>query len=81
MTYVLGIRTVLLYTALMSQIIPAAAPFLRSNQAIPRLQFAIVEYERTGRNFFPPLALRPNAGHGLLILDVSRSHTMTHHSR
>ena len=27
------------------------------------------------------LALRPNAGHGLLILDVSRSHTTTHHSR
>jgi hypothetical protein len=26
------------------------------------------------------VALRPNAGHGLLILDVSRSHT-THHSR
>jgi len=31
-------------------------------------------------NFFP-LALRPNAGHGLLILEVSRSHTTTHHSR
>jgi len=29
----------------------------------------------------PPLALRPNAGHGLLIVDVSRSHTTTHHSR
>jgi len=28
------------------------------------------------------LALRPNTGHGLLILEVfSRSHTMTHHSR
>jgi len=27
------------------------------------------------------LALRPNAGHGLLILDVSRSHTTTHHSQ
>jgi hypothetical protein len=25
-------------------------------------------------------ALRPNAGHGLLILEVSRSHT-THHNR
>ena len=32
-------------------------------------------------DFFPPVALRPNAGHGLLILEVSRSHTMTHHSR
>ena len=27
------------------------------------------------------VALRPNAGHGLLILDVSRSHTTTHRSR
>jgi hypothetical protein len=27
------------------------------------------------------VALRPNAGHGLLILDVSRSHTTTDHSR
>jgi hypothetical protein len=26
-------------------------------------------------------ALRPNAGHGLLIFEVSRSHTTTHHSR
>jgi len=29
----------------------------------------------------PPVALRPNAGHGLLILEVSRSHTTSHHSR
>jgi len=28
-----------------------------------------------------PVALRPSAGHGLLILEVSRSHTTTHHSR
>jgi hypothetical protein len=27
------------------------------------------------------VALRPNAGHDLLILEVSRSHTTTHHSR
>jgi hypothetical protein len=27
------------------------------------------------------VALRPNAGHGFLILEVSRSHTTTHHSR
>jgi hypothetical protein len=27
------------------------------------------------------VALRPNAGHGLLILEVSTSHTTTHHSR
>ena len=28
-----------------------------------------------------PVALRPNAGHGLLILEVPRLHTTTHHSR
>jgi len=27
------------------------------------------------------VALRPNAGHGLLIHEVSRSHTKTHHIR
>ena len=27
------------------------------------------------------MALRPSTGHGLLILEVSRSHTTTHHSR
>ena len=31
--------------------------------------------------FFFLLALRPNVGHGLLIFEVSWSHTMTHHSR
>jgi hypothetical protein len=30
---------------------------------------------------FFTVVLRPNAGHGLLILEVSRSKTMTHHSR
>ena len=30
---------------------------------------------------FFPVALRPIAGHGLLILEVSLSHTATHHSR
>jgi len=29
--------------------------------------------------FFPPVALRHNAGQGLLILEVSRPHTTTHH--
>ena len=28
---------------------------------------------------FFPVGLRPDAGHGLLILEVSRSHTTTHH--
>jgi len=32
------------------------------------------------RGFFP-VALWPNAGQGLLIIEVSRSHTTTHHSR
>jgi hypothetical protein len=31
--------------------------------------------------FVLPVALRPNAGHGFLILEVSRSHTTKHHSR
>jgi len=30
---------------------------------------------------FFSVALRPNAGHGLLILEVSSSHTTTHHSQ
>jgi len=32
-------------------------------------------------NIFSLVALWPNAGHGLLILEVSGSHTTTHHSR
>ena len=35
----------------------------------------------TRRHIFFPVTLRPNAGHGLPILEVSRSHTTTHHSR
>ena len=31
--------------------------------------------------YFFPVALRPNAGNGLLIHEVSRSHTTTHHIR
>jgi hypothetical protein len=38
--------------------------------------------ERTIRVcFFFSVALRPNEGHGLLIFEVSRSHTMTHRRR
>jgi hypothetical protein len=33
------------------------------------------------KNFFFAMALRPNAGHDLLILEVSRPHTTTHHSQ
>jgi len=32
-------------------------------------------------SFFSLVALLPNVGHGLLRLEVSRSHTTTHHSR
>ena len=38
-------------------------------------------FSRNVNSPFFAVALRPNAGHGLLILDVSRSHTTTHHSR
>jgi len=31
--------------------------------------------------YIPLVALRPNAGQGLLILEVSRLHTTTHHSQ
>jgi len=31
--------------------------------------------------FFLPVALRPKAGHDLYSIEVSRSHTTTHHSR
>ena len=33
------------------------------------------------KQFFFAVALRPNAGHGLFIYEVSRSHKTTHHSR
>ena len=36
---------------------------------------------QTPTPFFFTVVLRPNAGHGLLILEVSKSHTRTHHSR
>jgi len=35
----------------------------------------------TYSQFFFAVVLRPNACHGLLILEVSRSHTTMHHSR
>jgi len=37
--------------------------------------------KRVGVLTFFFVALRPNAGHGLFILEVSRSHTTTLHSR
>jgi len=42
----------------------------------------IARKEEMENRIFPfPVALRPNASHGLRILEVSRSHTATHHSR
>ena len=38
-------------------------------------------FTQENNNFFSPNALRPNQGHDLLILEVSRSHTGTRHSR
>jgi len=32
-------------------------------------------------NIVFPMALRPNKGHGLLILEVSRKHTMMHQTQ
>jgi len=47
---------------------------------VPSTAFYPELHNHTSFTFFS-VALRPNAGHGLLILDVSRSHTTTHHSR
>jgi hypothetical protein len=41
----------------------------------------IFHISTNGDMSFFAVALRPNASHGLHILEVSRSHTMTHHSR
>jgi hypothetical protein len=44
--------------------------------------FIVIGLSKTLFFFFVlAVVLRPNAGHGLLILDVSRSNTTTHHSR
>jgi len=48
---------------------------------IYNLSILCYKYHTLSTALFLCVALRPNAGHGLLILDVSRSHTTTHHSR
>ena len=53
--------------------------YLTFNTSIPILNKAL--YQFVPFRFFFSVALRPNAGHGLLILEVSKSHTATHHSR
>jgi hypothetical protein len=40
-----------------------------------------VKYDIINSTPPPPMALVPNTGRGLLILEVSISHTATHHSR
>ena len=44
-------------------------------------RFLLLADQFLGIIFFFPVALQPYAGHGLLILEVSRSHTATYHSR
>jgi hypothetical protein len=46
-----------------------------------RRQICPLNHNRHAILLFFSVALRPNAGHGLLILEVSRPHTTTHHSR
>jgi len=41
--------------------------------------FYFIDFLLQWKIFFFAVALRPNAGHGLLILEVSRSHTTTQH--
>jgi hypothetical protein len=45
------------------------------------ISYSIQKRAGTVHHFFFPMALRPNAGRGFLIFEVSRSHTTTHHSR
>ena len=61
---------------------------MRDNRNIRRVLVGKAEGRRRfvrlrlrSKIFFFAVALRPNTGHGLLILEVSRSHTTTHHSR
>jgi len=52
-----------------------------TNLAVPQLVKACLTFYGTRKHILSPVALRPNAGHGLLILEVSRSHATTHHTR
>ena len=55
---------------------------IRGDLSVYAKKFAIhLKLGIISRNLFFHVALRPNAGHGLLILEVSRSHTTTHHGR
>ena len=53
--------------------------FAHSNPSVPSSRTA--RKTKSRKTIFFSLAQQPNAGHGRLILDVSTSHTMTHHSQ
>jgi hypothetical protein len=73
-------RSVLLNEVLYYLII--GTKIYRGNKVIFSKRFIIFHsFMFVVRLSFLNVALRPNAGHGLLILEVSRSHTTTHHSR
>ena len=72
---------ILLLLLLLIIIIIIAVSWNDSFHAFMRILMHFIKHNTYVKHFFPPVALRPNAGHGLLIHEVSRSHTTTHHSR
>jgi hypothetical protein len=57
-------------------------PFSYDDSAVYGQQYSLAIASQVYiQDFFFAVALQPNAGHGLLILEVSRLHTTTHHSR
>ena len=62
---------------------PVVVQFVKAQQAKQTNQYKNTKENlyKTNVVFFFAVALRPTASHGLLILEVSRSHTTTHHSR
>ena len=58
-----------------------ADPFQIFHSTIPANSLSLNKNIAFAVIFFFPAVLWPHAGHGPLILEVSRSHTTTHHSR
>jgi len=52
-----------------------------TNTTFRQMHILMYNFEKINYILFSPVALRPNAGHDLLIDEVSRSHTTTHHKR